>query len=169
MQAMVLTIIGKDQPGLVDDVAKAVTKADGNWLRSSFCHLSGHFAGFVEILVPTENHNKLLSDCHALSSLQITLLPAINPTANTEALTQISMTVTGNDRTGIVSDVTGALKTFDINIVELQTTCNSAPNWGNPLFSATIDAQLPSSVDPSQLKQAIEDIADDLIVDITLN
>ena len=169
MQAMVLTIIGKDQPGLVDDVAKAVKNADGNWLRSSFCRLSGHFAGFVEILLPTENHHKLVSDCHALSSLQITLLPATNTDENASDFKQISVKVTGNDRQGIVSDVTGALKSFNINIIELQTTCNSAPNWGSPLFTATIGVQLPKSMDPSKLKHAIEYIADDLIVDITLN
>lgn len=43
MQAMVLSIIGADKLGLVDEVASAIAKAEGNWLRSSFCHLSGHF------------------------------------------------------------------------------------------------------------------------------
>jgi glycine cleavage system regulatory protein len=167
MQAMVLTIIGKDQPGLVDDLAKAVTNANGNWLRSSFCQLSGHFAGFVEVLLPPENHNSLVSDCHALSNLQITLLPANHLAVNATNASNIKMKVTGNDRQGIVSDVSGALKRFDLNIIELQTSCDSAPNWGSPLFSAVISVQLPQGIEPSQLKQAIEDIADDLIVDIT--
>jgi glycine cleavage system regulatory protein len=164
MQAMVLSIIGKDKLGLVDDVAKAIANAQGNWMRSSFCHLAGHFAGFVEIMLPKENHSRLVSDCHALSNLQITLLPAndIAP-LNTK---QVCLKVTGNDRKGIVRDVTSALTTFDLNIVELDTKCESAPNWGNLLFSANIVVETPVGFDTSKLTEAIEGIADDLMVDL---
>lgn len=165
MQAMVLSIIGKDQPGLVEDVAKAVTDAQGNWLKSSFCHLSGHFAGFVEIMLPKEQHNKLVSDCHALSALQITLLPANEHVK--QQCRQIMLKVTGNDRLGIVRDVTGALKAFDVNIAQLDTHCEGAPNWGIPMFNANIKVELPEGINADKLRQAIEDIADDLMVDIS--
>jgi glycine cleavage system regulatory protein len=164
MHAMVLSIIGKDKSGLVDELAKAVAKAEGNWLRSSFCHLAGHFAGFVEIMLPKENHNMLVSDCHALSNLQITLLPAKE--SNTQDTKQVYVKVTGNDRKGIVKDVTSALSIFELNIVELETKCESAPNWGNLLFSANMLIETPSAFDANQLTQAIENIADDLMVDL---
>lgn len=164
MQAMVLSIIGKDKLGLVDDVAKAVAKAQGNWLRSSFCHLAGHFAGFVEVTLPTENQSSLVSDCHALSNLQITLLPASEFTPTDTKKVRIK--VTGNDRKGIVRDVTGTLSAFDLNIVELQTKCESAPNWGNLLFTAKIVVEVPKDFDTGKLRDAIEDIADDLMVDL---
>lgn len=161
---MVLSIIGKDKPGLVDDLAKAVANAEGNWLRSSFCQLVGHFAGFVEIMIPIENQKLLVNDCHSLSNLQITLLPA-NETRllNTR---KINIKVTGNDRKGIVRDVTGALSSFALNIVELNTKCESAPNWGNQLFTANILVETPESFDTAKLTQVIEDIADDLMVDL---
>lgn len=164
MQAMVLSIIGKDKKGLVDDVAKAVSNAQGNWMRSSFCHLAGHFAGFVEIILPKENQNDLVSACHALSNLQITLLPA-NELVQTDTK-QAYIAVTGNDRKGIVRDVTGALSTFDLNIIELNTKCESAPNWGNLLFSANILVEIPLNFDTTKLSMAIEGIADDLMVDL---
>lgn len=164
MQAMVLSIIGNDKTGLVDDVAKAVANAQGNWMRSSFCHLAGHFAGFVEVLVPKENQQRLVSDCHALSNLQITLLPAHDSAkANTK---QVYVTVTGNDRKGIVRDVTGALNTFDLNIVELNTNCESAPNWGSLMFKAHMLVEIPLNFETNRLRDAIEDIADDLMVDL---
>jgi glycine cleavage system regulatory protein len=164
MQAMVLSIIGKDKSGLVDELAKAIAKADGNWLRSSFCHLAGHFAGFVEIMLPKDNHNLLVGDCHALSNLQITLVPANEtPAQDTK---QVYMKVTGNDRKGIVQDVTSALSAFALNIVEFDTKCESAPNWGNLLFTANMLVEVPVTFDASKLAQAIEDIADDLMVDL---
>lgn len=164
MQAMVLSIIGKDKPGLVDEVAQAVANAQGNWLKSSFCQLAGHFAGFVEVSLPKQQHNKLVSDCHALSSLQITLLPAnefLDDNKN-----RLIIKVTGNDRKGIVKDVTGALKTFNANITKLDTHCEGAPNWGIPMFNASMDVIVPEGIDADKLQTAIESIADDLMVDI---
>ena len=161
---MVLSIIGKDKSGLVDEVATAVANVQGNWLRSSFCHLAGHFAGFVEIMLPKENHNALVNACHALSNLQITLLPANEFVAGDT--TQAIIRVTGNDRTGIVRDVTGALNKFDVNIIELDTKCESAPNWGHLLFTANIVVEIPNDFDTDKLSDAIEDIADDLMVDL---
>jgi glycine cleavage system regulatory protein len=174
MQAMVLSIIGKDKSGLIDEVATAVAKAEGNWLRSSFCHLAGNFAGFVEIMLPAENHNTLVSDCHAISNLQITLVPAnenppnahINTDAAKTQSKQVIVKVTGNDRKGIVRDVTTALTAFELNIIELNTRCESAPNWGNLLFTANIVLDAPIDFDTSKLSAAIEDIADDLMVDL---
>lgn len=164
MQAMVLSIIGKDKSGLVDELAKAVANAEGNWLRSSFCHLAGHFAGFVEIMLPKENHNALVGDCHALSNLQITLLPANE--FEVQDTKQLYIKVTGNDRKGIVRDVTSALSAFALNIIELDTKCESAPNWGHLLFTANMLVETPAAFDASKLTQAIEDIADDLMVDL---
>lgn len=164
MQAMVLTLIGKDRAGLVDAIAKCITDADGNWLRSSFCQLSGQFAGFIEVMVPGDNHQTLIDHCHQISDLSITLLPSHEYQQLEHENTLVK--VTANDRKGIVSDITSTLKRFDINIVEMNTQCTSAPNWGNPVFNADVTIAKPSSVDLDELKEAIEAISDDLMVEI---
>lgn len=167
MQAMVLSVTGLDKPGLVGELAEAIRSVNGNWLRGSFCQLSGHFAGFVEITLPAEQHSVLVNKCKAISSLQITLLPAKpennSPGNNTK---KIQLKVTGNDRQGIVDDLSTSLHKCNLNIVELATTCESAPNWGNMLFTANISVETPREFESSQLKEAIESIADDLMVDL---
>lgn len=164
MQAMVLTLIGKDKPGLVDAIAKCISDAEGNWLKSSFCQLSGQFAGFIEVMLPQEKHNELVHACHQLANLQITLVPSqeFDKTLDEKA----HILVTGNDRRGIVSDITSALKTFDINICEMTTQCESAPNWGSPLFTAKVTISVAKTLDLDMVKDAIEDITDDLMVEI---
>ncbi len=164
MQAMVLSVIGKDKPGLVDEIATVVRKVEGNWLKSSFCQLSGHFAGFVEIMLPEDKHEQLVQICQNLSSLQITPLPAHK--VNTGIDKTITFAVTGNDRRGIVSDVTSCLKGFNLNILELHTSCDSAPNWGSQLFSATMVIEAPQEFEASKIIEAVENIADDLMVDL---
>nr|WP_297348159.1 ACT domain-containing protein [uncultured Glaciecola sp.] len=164
MQAMVLTLIGKDKPGLVDAIAKCIIDVEGNWLKSSFCQLSGQFAGFIEVMLPNEKHNELVQACHQLAHLHITLLPSNAHEISLDAKAVIL--VTGNDRRGIVSDITSTLKTFDINIIEMTTQCESAPNWGSPLFTAKVIVSISPQMDLDNVKLAIEDITDDLMVEI---
>ncbi|WP_415926394.1 glycine cleavage system protein R [Ningiella sp. W23] len=165
MQAMVLSVVGKDRPGLVEDIAKCVNKADGNWLKSSFCHLSGHFAGFVEVMLPSAQHNALVQACHALSSLQITLMPA--SVESQQDAQELVMTLTANDRKGIINDISHCLASLNINITEMETTCESAPNWGNQIFSAKIKLAAPPSLSSDDVKESIEQITDDLVVEFS--
>ncbi len=167
MQAMVLTLIGDDKPGLIDSIAQCIIDAQGNWLKSSFCQLSGQFAGFVEVMLPKDKHNDLVRACHQLSHLKITLVP----TQNREETLDLPATilVTANDRQGIVSDIASTLKQFDINITEMNTQCGSAPNWGSPLFTAKVKITMADGTDLDSVKAAIEDITDDLMVEIEKN
>ncbi|MBC9890368.1 MAG: hypothetical protein F7B06_11145 [Opitutae bacterium] len=48
---IVMTLMGKDQPGLVKSVASVVAKHEGNWLESRMCHLGGQFAGVLRVSV----------------------------------------------------------------------------------------------------------------------
>ncbi|WP_250884054.1 ACT domain-containing protein [Glaciecola sp. XM2] len=164
MQAMVLTVVGKDKPGLIEQIAKAVKQADGNWLKSSFCHLSGHFAGFVEVMLPLANHNQLIQACHTLSSLQITLVPAaIDDINNTR---EFALIVTGNDRQGIVNDISHCLANLQVSIKELNTHCQSAPNWGSPLFTAKMQLACAPDLQLDDIQDALEQITDDLVVEL---
>ena len=51
MADLVLTLIGRDRPGLVEAVAQRVTASGGNWLESRMAHLAGHFAGLLHVEV----------------------------------------------------------------------------------------------------------------------
>src|ERR1700751_2087991 len=46
---MVLTIISKDRPGLVQALAQVVADHSGNWIDSSMARLGGEFAGILRV------------------------------------------------------------------------------------------------------------------------
>ena len=50
--SLVMTIIGKDRTGLVESVASLVAEHEGNWLESRMCRLGGAFAGILRIPSP---------------------------------------------------------------------------------------------------------------------
>ena len=48
-RVLVLTVIGKDQPGLVEALADLIAQHEGSWDESRMARLAGHFAGVVQI------------------------------------------------------------------------------------------------------------------------
>src|SRR6185295_5053600 len=76
--------------------------------------------------------------------------------------------IVGQDRPGIVHQIAHALAAHGVNVEELNTECSSAAMSGEMLFKAAAKLKIPSSCKLGQLKRELEQIAEDLIVDLTL-
>ena len=93
--------------------------------------------------------------------------PASSPPSQAAAL-QYRLELVGQDRPGIVHDVSQALATRDVNIEELTTAVTSAPMAGGSLFTASATLSVPGSVPIDDLRRDLEALADELMVDIDL-
>ena len=74
----------------------------------------------------------------------------------------------GQDRPGIVHDVAHALAKHRINVYELNTECVHASMAGGDLFKANATLQVPMDVDEDALRDTLEGLANEMMVDITL-
>ena len=74
----------------------------------------------------------------------------------------------GHDRPGIVRQISQALAAYGVNVEELNTECASAAMSGETLFTARARLSLPETCNISELRQMLEKIAADLIVDVKL-
>lgn len=166
---LVLTIIGLDRPGLVQLVAGRVADHGGNWLESRMCHLGGQFAGIARVEAPAERVAELRQ---ALKRLEADGLRVSVDTGEVAAVNAGGMVATlelvGNDRPGILRNVTSVLATHGVNVEELSSECVSAPMGGGNLFQARIRVLVPSSVKVEAVRADLEKIAADLMVDLTL-
>lgn len=165
MKPVIITVIGKDRPGLVDAVAKKVYQFGGNWQGSSFAHMAGQFAGFVEVLVPAEQHQALIDALNTLDGLQVQSQSVTDTLEQPDEMLRIE--VMGNDRAGIVQELTNVLHGFNLNILHFASTCESAPNWGSQMFKAQLCVGVSADLDRDDLQEALEAVANDLVVDIT--
>jgi glycine cleavage system regulatory protein len=73
----------------------------------------------------------------------------------------------GQDRPGIVRQISQALARYQVNVEDLQTECASAAMSGETLFKAVARLSIPDTCDIAQLRQELEKIASDLIVEIS--
>jgi glycine cleavage system regulatory protein len=163
MKHLVISLLGPDRPGIVDQVSDLILNHGGNWQASSMSHLVGLFAGILEISVPDEQSVSLTNQLQSLPNLQVLVAEGVESSSNQKTL---NVCVTSNDRPGIVREVSRALNQYGVNVLHLETHFESAPNWGHPLFKAEYLISLPTEISERQVKDSLEAIADDLMVDI---
>lgn len=164
---LVMTILGEDRPGLVKHLADLVKAHQGSWLESRMARLAGQFAGIVRIECPAENIAKLEAELEALSTQGITIQKVPQQQAHSIPDHLLHIEVNGNDRPGIVSELTTVLAAAGANVEELDTSVHSAPMSGHALFRARGTISLPPAADPAILIEAIQGLSPDLTVDIS--
>ncbi len=167
-RALVMTVIGQDRPGLVDSVAGLIAGHGGNWLESRMSRLGGQFAGILRVEVPDQQVAPLTAALRALESegLAVVVYPD-QPQAAPPPARLRRLEIVGQDRPGIVRQISHALAGYGVNVEELHTECSSAAMSGETLFKASAKLSLPPNCDVSEVRRRLEKIAEDLIVDIT--
>lgn len=175
--SLVLTAIGDDRPGLVEQLATAISRHQGNWLESSMSHLSGKFAGIVRVSVPDTQLNALKSALAGLPGLRVTsevcesgeLSGPSSSTVSAAHTRRLKFSLVGHDRIGIVREVSQVFAKHAVNVEDLSTHTASAPMSAEILFHATAELTALSTLDVSTLTHDLEAISNDLMVDITLD
>ena len=166
---LVLTAIGNDQPGLVESLSEAVAENGGNWLESSMSQLAGKFAGILRVSVADEQADTLIEALGKLSGKLKLVIEKVDAEPVTGNAKTISMTLVGNDRAGIVREISHALASLAVNVEELNTVCEPAPMSSEILFKGKAKLRVPAEISLDQLQDALEQLADDLMVELDAN
>ena len=165
---LVMTVIGLDRPGLVEGLADLVAEHGGNWLESRMSRLGGHFAGILRVEAPEERVPALTEALKGMVSRGLTVVVHHDrPKPGLPAGGLRTLEIVGQDRPGIVRQISRALARYAVNVEELHTECASAAMSGETLFRARARLNIPEGCDTNALRQELEKIAADLIVDIS--
>ncbi|HET7762488.1 MAG TPA: ACT domain-containing protein [Phycicoccus sp.] len=166
MTTLVLTVIGDDRAGLVKALADVVDRHGGNWERSHLAEVAGKFAGIVVVEVPASAAEALQADLRPLHGM---LEVAVHPGSPTpSARREVAVELVGNDHPGIVRAVSGVLAEHGLSVAELETSTRDAPMAGGRLFEARALVTVPADDDLSTLRAALERIASEVLVDLTV-
>jgi len=165
---LVLTIIGDDKPGLVEMLADTIARNSGNWLESNMSHLAGKFAGILRVSVADAHADALIQDLQKLSSVLKLVVEKVSVHDAPPRLRSLRLTLVGNDRPGIIKEISRALALQHVNVEELATQCTTAPMSGESLFNAQAELKVPADLNIHALQRQLEQLADDLIVEISL-
>lgn len=168
--SLVLTLIGRDRPGLVSAVAARASAGGANWLESRLAQLAGQFAGVVRLEVEEADAGRLEASLRGLEAEGLHLTIERGAVAGAaEGLRPTSLELVGHDRPGIVRDISAVLARHGVSIEELETACESAPMSSEPLFRAKALLHVPAAVALDVLRGDLEALANELMVDLSLD
>ncbi len=170
MASVVLTVVGRDRPGLVESLSNTLSAHDGDWQESRMARLANQFAGILLATVPDSRLESLKQALRGLSrdGLQVTVQDSQASPVEAAAQRQIQLEVLGQDRPGIIHEISRVLAKGGISIDDLQTHVSSASWSGETLFHAKAELRAPTSVDTEELRTILEQLANELMVDVTL-
>ena len=177
MAHAILTAIGVDRAGLVDEVSGYILDRGGNIEDSRMVNLRGQFAMML-LVSGDESVVRRISDerprLQELSGLHVEVRPAPAPpkagaagagaAASSQAL-PFRFVATAVDQAGIVHRLSHLLREMNVNIESLDTRLTAAPYTGAPVFEVEAVLAVPRGTPVSQLRQKLSAVGDELNMD----
>lgn len=167
MTALVITLIGPDRPGVVRALSDKAAEHGANWTDSVMANFAGQFAGIVHLQVPAGNSGALLAALRSLESDQLHIQVAqADDGAAAPAPRRIRLSLVGHDRPGIIHSIATRLATQGVSIDTMKTHIASGAMSGEQMFHLEAQLAAPADLDPDALRQGLESLANELMVDI---
>jgi glycine cleavage system regulatory protein len=165
---MILSAVGSDRPGLTQAIAEAVLAAGGNWLESHLSRLGGKYVGSVLVELDADRLPALEQAIRQVDAtgLQVSLVPAgEEPSA---AGSELQLDLVGQDRPGIVREVTAVLSDLGVNIEDFVTSTENSAWSGERLFRASARLTLRHGMSADEVRSGLEAISGEIMVDFTI-
>jgi glycine cleavage system transcriptional repressor len=167
---LVISALGEDRPGIVNDLSKAILEAGCNIVDSRMTVLGGEFA---VILLVTGHWNTIAKLEATLPRLgeNLNLTVTVKRTEKRKSkdnLLPYAVEVVSIDHPGIVHHLANFFSSRDINIEELVTTSYAAAHTGTPMFSVHMTVGIPADLQISALRADFLDFCDELNLDAVI-
>lgn len=168
MALLVLSVAGSDRPGLTKALASAVLSAGGNWLESHLSRLGGLYVGSVLVELAAGKVEALRAAVAAVDAqgLEVRIVPALEGASAAGETFEFSLV--GQDRPGIVNQVTKAVSELGANIETFETWLTPEAHSGAPLFHMAAHLRLPPGLASGSVQAALEAISGEIMVDVAM-
>ncbi len=171
LSSLVITVIGPDRPGIVSAISDKAVEFGANWTDSLMANFAGQFAGIVQLQVATEHAEALISALRLLESpgMRIAVEQGAQGAGGSNPQLRLKLDLVGNDRPGIIHSISSQLARRGISIEKLQTEVISGAWSGEQMFQMNARLLVPADLDTNELRSGLESLANELMVDITID
>lgn len=167
---MVITALGADRPGIVDELSQVLYSQNLNIEDSRMSSLGGAFAVLLLVTGSKQAIDEFIGNTAQIeAALQMQLLIRASESEKTgDGLVPYQVEVVAMDNPGIVHNLAGFFASRQINIVDLETDCYPAAHTGTPMFSMLLTIGVPAGMSIKKLRAEFLDTCDELNIDATL-
>ncbi len=167
---LVISALGKDRPGIVNDLSQAIYQLGCSISDSRMTILGGEFAMLLLVEGPWNQLAKLEGQIKELEKklgMAIVSRPTKRLPAQEDKL-PYSVEIISLDHPGIVHKLANFLSLRHINIEELITSTYSAPHTGTQMFSVEMSISVPAKTQITELRGEFMDFCDSMNLDAVL-
>jgi len=164
----VLTAVGEDRPGLVEEVSQFLFERGCSIEDSRMANLHGQFAIVMLVAGPEEAIEGISAEVDALAAstgVHARLTPVTADTMPPAPRLPCRFAGSALDQPGLVHRVAEVFRAFDANIETMETTLGAAPITGAPLFEMTAVVALPASASMQAVREELGRVCDAINVD----
>jgi len=167
LKHLVITAVGDDRPGIVNDLTKHILENDCNIADSRMTILGGEFA---LILLLSGNWNAVAKVEDTLPKLADNLklhitVKRTEPRTQSGRLLNYHVDALAIDQPGLVHRVTEFFSSREINIESLNTDAYNAAHTGTPMFAISMTVNIPAEQSISQIREQYLDFCDSMNMD----
>jgi len=170
MARAVISTIGRDRPGIVNELSEAVFSQGVSIEDSRMMVLGGEFAVLVSVTgddAALDSLDQKLAQVTSAADLAY-LFRRTEDRAIGQAM-PYQVRVVAMDHPGIVHGIAGFFSARNINIRELETESERAAHTGTPIFNLTMTVEVPHGTKVAHLRKEFESFCEERDLDGTLN
>lgn len=169
-QLIVISAVGTDRTGVVQDLTKVILSCGGNIEESRMTTLGSEFAMLLLVAGNWATLNKLEQGLQKLGNNKELTVAIRQTDAKRPAGDRMpyAVDIVSLDQQGIVFNLANFFASRDIEIADVATRSYAAAHTGSPMFSVQMAINVPSSVHIAQLREEFLEICDRLNLDAIL-
>ena len=169
-EQLVITALGDDRPGIVDELSNALFRHDLNIEDSRMSVLGGEFAVLLLVSGEQASIDDFVADTASLEqSLNMKILvKATSSTGSKQSILPYTVEVVAIDHPGIVHKLASFFSSRQINIVDLHTERYAAAHTATPMFSVNMTIGIPTEISIKALRDEFINMCDELNLDASM-
>ncbi len=169
-QYLVISALGGDRPGIVDQLSKSILDEGCNIADSRMTVLGGEFAILLMVEGNWNAIGKLESSTTSLEkSLDLTIIAKRTEGRNgARTVLPYSVEVVALDHPGIVHHLASFFSHREINIEDMVTSSYAAPHTGTEMFAVDMTVGIPSDINIAALRDDFMEFCDSMNLDAAL-
>ena len=169
-EQLVITALGDDRPGIVDELSQALFKHELNIEDSRMSVLGGEFAILLLVSGSEQSIDDFVAETPALEdTLNMKLLVKLTSSTPAEqAVIPYTVEVVSIDHPGIVHELARFFSGKHINIVDLNTERYAAAHTATPMFAVNMTISIPADLSIKSLRDEFINMCDELNLDASM-
>ena len=172
MNKFVISVLGKDRPGIIARITRVLFDLDFNIEDVSQTIIQGEFSGIFIVSGPESLADQDLTKALAEATVDMDMQCYVkefsgkNSDWTTCACESYVITTRGPDRKGLVAQITSVLAANNVNVTQLQAVFRGGNEPGRNIMIYEVD--VPLDIDQHKLREALNEKARELDLQISI-